>query len=251
MSADVCESCEQEICQCCDLCENPIDDCECATCVVCGNKDLRDNMKYSDYHYHDEFSCYECCMKCGGSKSSCDCCEYCRTAISDCECHSSFGSSYAPGWEKRGHLIHNIDNGAGYKHVWPELDTNLDPTVEAASFYLLEAISHGVPYLDGRISTMHSTYKEIARFIEMYGEDSALEAISASRKGPPNRNSSLLHLRQPSILAQESSRSSIPFGLILILPSLASLAIIRQLVVGFFSDRGIMLGLGGVRSTRS
>ena len=120
-----CGDCEKAVCECCGTCgQYPCDCCE-------------------DCHHPNDYC--ECCGDCGCYPCECD---------DECECgeceacgeNGKMGTSSKPGWVSRGHNVSNVVYDDNWQETWPEIDAkNFDPVVEAANFYLLEAITGGVP----------------------------------------------------------------------------------------------------------
>lgn len=138
-------STEDELCERCDA---PVDDCVCcsdcekASCECCGTCGV--------------YPC-ECCDMCGEPQDYCTCCADCECSPCECDCggcgecescgdSGRMGKSTKPGWVSRGHNVSNIVYDDNWQNTWPEIDSqNFDPVIEAANFYLLEAITGGVP----------------------------------------------------------------------------------------------------------
>ncbi len=177
---ETCEWCAEKSsdceCEICELCDRNEDRCECCYCDSCGDKFADGTDSYCSV-------CKNCCRKCSNPKEHCSCCRFC--GYYECECHSDFGSSSSPGWEKRGIYIPQVKCDDNYEKMWPELDTSIDPVQDAATFYLLEGIAHGLPYVVGqvRVPSLVSSTKSIDKFIEAFGEDDVKLAIGLARKG--------------------------------------------------------------------
>ena len=135
---ELCGECDQPTadCACCDTCEK-------ANCECCGTC--------------DQYPC-NCCDTCHYSNDYCECCGDCECypceCDEECECgecetcgeNGKMGTSSKPGWVSRGHKVTNVVYDDNWQETWPEIDADhFDPVVESANFYLLEAITGGVP----------------------------------------------------------------------------------------------------------
>lgn len=137
---ELCGECDQPTadCTCCG-------DCEKANCECCGTCGQYPCDCCEDCHNANDYC--ECCSDCGNAPGYCECSDECDCG--ECEtCGESgkMGTSTKPGWVSRGHVVSNVVYDDNWQETWPEIDQkNFDPVVEAANFYLLEAITGGVP----------------------------------------------------------------------------------------------------------
>lgn len=170
----------EDECQCetCEVCESLTDYCNCVTCESCGTKGQE-----GDFEYDWSLVCSDCCSKCTLTKAMCTCCRFCE--LPECECHSEFGYAHYPPWEARGIVVPQIKCDGNWASQWPELDTDIDPVQEAATFYMLEGLSHGLPFMDGkvRVPSLVQSTQSIDKFIETFGEDNVTLALGLARKG--------------------------------------------------------------------
>jgi hypothetical protein len=89
----------------------------------------------------------ECCAECGETPEYCNCyCGECGELRDGCGCSDGFfGESVVAPWEQRGHNVISFGATSNWSSVWPNLmPGDVDPVMEAANFYLLEALSNGI-----------------------------------------------------------------------------------------------------------
>lgn len=104
---------------CCSQCGEHTDNCD--KCYNCGE-------------HNDEWSNCPCC----------DFCDHCEELTDDC-CCSEFGASEIAPWERRGENVKATTKKTRWELIWPDIDQGVDPVEAAATFYVLEALTAGVP----------------------------------------------------------------------------------------------------------
>jgi hypothetical protein len=171
--APECADCGQDPCNCCDICGENADGCECChdcnhmhciCCSACGST----------------YGCDEC-YNCGYQNCECECCPECEN--SPCVCNSIHslnwgGSDLVP-------VGFFTDNNV-WKKEWPVLAEKADsshPVTLAANFYLLEAMIAGVG-LDSALPKTIS-YDEFAELFSAYSSTVNLKRLHAERDNKP------------------------------------------------------------------